>query len=519
MAGMGIIVLSLPFLNLGMSMGGIFLACTWVVHSIYLGIKNSDPFFNLKKVKLNTIALMVIGFFLLHVLGLIHTEDLNYGFKDLRIKLPLLFLPLVFTGVPAFTKKDKAIVEYLFVGACAIAAAIIIVNFSLHHRSSGNVRGAHKFISHIRFGLMAAFAIYIIYRHLFFDKKKLKLLLLLPLIILLFYLVKLQSITGVISLIIAFTVTGWIEMSRIKSLKWKWILSLVLLGVMLGSASYVYFKADQYFDIPLPSETELNSLTVEGNSYEHKLGDNQVENGNLIWYFISWGELADAWRKRSEIPFEGKDQRNQPVASTLIRYLSSKGLRKDREGMNALTDEDIAWIERGVPNLTLRLESGVNRRLQILFFEINGYLNGANPSGNSLTQRFEFWRAGKHILDSRWLIGVGTGDPPRAFKRAYFELDSPLDEEFRHRAHNQYMSSWIALGVFGLLWVLSLLILPFLISPRSRSLKYIAFLLIVSLSFLTEDTLETQVGITFFSFFYCYFLILPVQKNAESKLE
>lgn len=512
-------VLSLPFLNLGMSIGGIFLASTWLLHSIYLGIKNSDPLFNLKKVTSSSIALTIVGFFLLHIVGMIHTEDVAYGLKDIRIKLPLLFMPLVFTGAPKFSRNTKNIIEYLFIGACAIAALITIINYSLNYTTTGNVRQAHLFTSHIRFGLMAALAIYLAYRHLLFDQKKLKWILAIPLVTLLFYLLKLQSITGIISLLVVFVVTGWIEVKRMKSKKWRLALSTLLLFAMLGPLAYLFQQAKNYFDVKIPSEVELQSLTQEGNPYEHKLGDTQVENGTLIWYFISWGELADAWRQRSEIPFEGNDKANQSVASTLIRYISSKGFKKDREGVNGLSDEDIKWIERGVPNYLFVQENGGKRRLQVLFFEINGYLNGANPSGNSLTQRFEFWRAGKHILKSRWLIGVGTGDPPRAFKQAYSELESPLEEQFRHRAHNQYMSMWISLGLIGMVWLVVLLFIPIVISPRARSLKFIAFLVIVSMSFLTEDTLETQVGITFFSFFYCYFLLLPIEGKNKSALQ
>ena len=497
-----------------MSIGGFFLAGVWILQSIQLGVKFKDPLHSFKKFANHPIALLAVAFYLLHLVGMIHTEDVAYGLKDLRIKLPLLFLPIVFTGIPAFSRKERSIIEYLFIFASAAAALIIWINYELHFKPTGNVRAAHLFISHIRFGLMVALAAYLIYRHLLFDKSKTRFVLVLPLLILLIYLLRLQSITGSLSLVVVLVISGWVEVARMKHARLKWMLSAFLITMMLGAAGYVGIEAYSYFQIPHHSSEELSQLSAEGNPYEHKTGDTQVENGTLIWSFICWGELADAWRKRSDIPFEGLDKANQPVSSTLIRYVSSKGLKKDREGVNALSDEDIRWIERGVSNYKSPKRRGISRRLQVLFFEINGYLNHANPSGNSLTQRFEFWRAGKYILSDRWLIGVGTGDPPRAFERAYNEIDSPLENHVRHRAHNQYLSLWISLGVIGLIWFLSVLILPFFLCTRSRSLKYIAFITIAILSFFTEDTLETQVGITFFSFFYCYFLILELQKRS-----
>jgi O-antigen ligase len=148
--------------------------------------------------------------------------------------------------------------------------------------------------------------------------------------------------------------------------------------------------------------------------------------------------------------------------------------------------------------------------MHAIFYEVNGYLNGGNPTGNSLAQRFEFWRASRHILKDRWLIGVGTGDLPRAFNRSYQEIETLLDNEHRFRAHNQIVSIFMALGILGLVWVMFIIFGPFMWRPENAfDLRFIAFILILGLSFLAEDTLESQVGQTLFTFFYCYLLLLP----------
>ena len=43
----------------------------------------------------NKIAVVLVALFLLHLIGLAYTSDFDYAFKDLRVKLPLLILPLV----------------------------------------------------------------------------------------------------------------------------------------------------------------------------------------------------------------------------------------------------------------------------------------------------------------------------------------------------------------------------------------------------------------------------------------
>ncbi|HAH57713.1 MAG TPA: hypothetical protein DCL86_06165, partial [Bacteroidales bacterium] len=44
----------------------------------------------------NPAALVIVSFYLLHVVGLIYTTDWQYALKDLRIKLPLLALPVIY---------------------------------------------------------------------------------------------------------------------------------------------------------------------------------------------------------------------------------------------------------------------------------------------------------------------------------------------------------------------------------------------------------------------------------------
>ena len=48
----------------------------------------------------NKPALIITSLLLLHVLGLIYTTDFGYALKDLRIKLPILILPLFLATGP-----------------------------------------------------------------------------------------------------------------------------------------------------------------------------------------------------------------------------------------------------------------------------------------------------------------------------------------------------------------------------------------------------------------------------------
>jgi O-antigen ligase len=176
-------------------------------------------------------------------------------------------------------------------------------------------------------------------------------------------------------------------------------------------------------------------------------------------------------------------------------------LRKDAEGVMALSDEDIHNIEQGVANYNNWKHPGLRARLSSTLFEYGLYRKYDNPNGGSLSQRIEFTRASFYLIRQHPWFGVGTGDVPQAFSQAYDEIHSPLKEEFRFRAHNQYLAIAVAFGLMGLAFFLVVLLYPYFSSKRNRSYLFTVFLCIILLSMFPEDTLETQAGASLFAFF------------------
>jgi hypothetical protein len=120
--------------------------------------------------------------------------------------------------------------------------------------------------------------------------------------------------------------------------------------------------------------------------------------------------------------------------------------------------------------------------------------------------RLEFQRMGLHIAKEHWLVGVGTGDTQIAFDEAYDRMHSLLAERWRLRAHNEFITLFISFGVFGLLWSLFSWWWP---AYRNRAWThplFIAWGIIFLLSCLSEDTIETQMGATFFALYYALFV-------------
>jgi O-antigen ligase len=95
------------------------------------------------------------------------------------------------------------------------------------------------------------------------------------------------------------------------------------------------------------------------------------------------------------------------------------------------------------------------------------------------------------------------------FRNYYESTNSPLDEKWRRRAHNQYLTLLISFGIPGLIICLIALVAPVFVANRQRSFMTVGFLILMLLSMFNEDTLETACGAAFVAFFYTLFVFGP----------
>jgi len=92
-------------------------------------------------------------------------------------------------------------------------------------------------------------------------------------------------------------------------------------------------------------------------------------------------------------------------------------------------------------------------------------------------------------------------------------MHTKLAPDQRWRSHNQFLSIFVGFGVFGLVWFLFAIFYPPIALKRFDDFFYLVFILIALLSMMTEDTIESQMGVTFFAFFYSFFLFARREKE------
>jgi hypothetical protein len=321
------------------------------------------------------------------------------------------------------------------------------------------------------------------------------------------FLFLLQSITGIVIFLVTGMVLYLIRMNRLKDLVLRWFLFVLVVTVPLLFLSYITRSITRFYTVDKVDLSELEPYSPGGNKYYHDLSNKQIENGHYVWLYVCEKELQKEWNTRSTIDYRGKDLKGQDLRFTLIRYLASKGLRKDSLGMATLSGADITNIENVLTNYIFSEKLGLYPKIYEVIWQIDVFRKGGNPSGHSVTQRLLYLEAAAGIIRQHWLAGVGTGDILDAYHDYYRDTNSILTEKWRLRAHNQYLTFVVTFGIIGFLWIMLSFILPVFREDKWGNYFFIMFFLIGFLSMLNEDTLETHIGISFFAFFYSLFLL------------
>lgn len=502
--GIALVIASLPLSKATVGMGEVILFINWVMEG---RLKNKFLVFFKNKT-----ALILSSLFLLHLIGLTYTTDFNYAFFDLTVKLPLLALPLIISTAEPIGIKGLHRLLLLFIAAIVASTIASMINYFTMDFT--DIRAICTFISHIRLSLMICLSIFIL-MYFVFNRNVvgtqnflfLRFVFIIIACWLAFFLVILESITGLSILFITAFLLALVAAFRMKNKIYK--TAIIALMIIIPSAVILYVGNiyKEYIANNTNTNNVLRKLTALGNPYMHDTLNTEMENGNYVYWNICRNEMEKAWNKRSSYKYDGKDRKGQGLKFTLMRFLTSKGYNKDADGVSKLIDDEVHSIENGIANVNYKRNQSLRTRIYETIWEYENVKTNANPNGFSAMQRLEYWKASICIISNHLLFGVGTGDMNIAFSKQYDIMKSPLDKNHRLRSHNQFLSFSCGFGLFGLLWFLITLIYPFFIKWVRKDFLYIVFFIVVVLSMFAEDTLETQIGLTFFAFFNTFLLL------------
>ena len=504
---------AIPLSNYVMSMMLLFITANWLIEWDFKA--------KWQRLKENRSILLALLFMLVFSLGFIRADDFAVALDYWVTKLPLFMAPVLFVSSQRPKHKELNFILLCFV-LSVLYASVFSTIFYVSHEVQ-DIREISVFISHIRFSLCIDVAIVLLLYYAFKEKdwslptlvksfsdvqRSFRLLpkrkefnrsvfgvvlALASAIWLLIYLFVAQTLTGIILLLlVAVAYLLYVLFCHWKEKTYRWIAAgmlflLAVFMVFVGSVTWRYFHVDksQYLTI--------DTVTANGNPYENNM-NSMVENGSPIGMYVCEEEMERAWAVRSD-----KDISEPVEKATLVRYLNSCHLRKDSAGVMALSDGDVRNIERGIANVDYTSGFGIKRALYPIFFSIELYRCSGDVQNSTLLQRVEYMRAAWHLVQQNWGLGVGLGNHKTAVSEQLKLEGSSMCWKERIGCHNQWLTFWLMGGIAVPVFFLIMLIYPFVEQKKKITFVYVAFFIILVGSMFTEDTLETEAGLTLFS--------------------
>lgn len=449
---------------------------------------------------------LLAGIYGIYLVGMLFCNNLQVGMWELKRYLFWATLPISIALIPKVTENKiwYLLLAFVFMVTGASIHTSIKIIFSDYFQVTNVREAAH--ISHVALSIQVVFAIYILLISRILKTPVLgrlnKWFVFALCAWFVFFLGFQKSLNAWLALygsgIVFFF---WVT----KRVKYQKLIRFVFLMFAVTPFIYVGSIAYKYFDIK-EMEPNYELKTELGNPYDFRLDRFETENGQYVYWYVSSGELERAWNSVSSIKMNEKDATGYDIYDTILRYMTSKGLKKDSVGVLALSDYDIKNIQAGVANVIfVEKKYSLYPRIYQTVWELDQYYRTGNPNNQSLSQRIEFLKAARYIIH-RNFWGVGTGNYKQAFDEAFVEINSQLDPELRNNVHNQYLNYIVKFGFIGFFAIMCCLIFAIIWKKQYRNVLSVLLITIVAITSMGETTLETHVGLHFFLFFLSIFM-------------
>jgi len=132
--------------------------------------------------------------------------------------------------------------------------------------------------------------------------------------------------------------------------------------------------------------------------------------------------------------------------------------------------------------------------------------------------RFVLWDVAVDLSRQNLWLGTGTGDIRSDLKKEYERRDILKHMKRTFNPHNQYLSTLLGVGIFGMLVLLAMLVWPLILACRHRDFLGISLLVLFILNFAFESMLNRSPGILSFSFFYGWIIMHRYRKHPQKEV-
>ena len=150
-----------------------------------------------------------------------------------------------------------------------------------------------------------------------------------------------------------------------------------------------------------------------------------------------------------------------------------------------------------IPFTAIQTIPSLYQKIHYSKWDYSEYLQGRG--GNSDSERIMSLKVGMKIGNQHPILGVGAGDLKQEVKKIYNSYDM---EKFSFRKpHNQLISIYAGTGIVGLFLFLFAFFYPLFYQENYRNPLFLTLHAIIFMSFMTENTIENNFGISLYLFF------------------
>ncbi|NNF21479.1 MAG: O-antigen ligase family protein [Saprospiraceae bacterium] len=136
---------------------------------------------------------------------------------------------------------------------------------------------------------------------------------------------------------------------------------------------------------------------------------------------------------------------------------------------------------------------------------------------NPMNIRLAIWENSLEVIGDHWLLGVGPANMTEVLDSYYGKNNFVFGSLDHLNSHNQFLHSFIVLGICGFVVLLLLVFSLTRDSIKRKDLVMASLLTIFVLFSLTASTLSVNKGIMFFSFFFS--LLIYMEPRAMEVLD
>jgi O-antigen ligase len=139
--------------------------------------------------------------------------------------------------------------------------------------------------------------------------------------------------------------------------------------------------------------------------------------------------------------------------------------------------------------------------------ELKNDLTQVSVNNEILEPRVVRWELAMQLVKKAPLTGYGNGSEKGLLKQLYFDNKLFISYLNEFNAHNQYLSFLLKAGIAGLLIYLYILFFGFALAVKQKDFLFLGFMIIIAVVSVSENILDVNKGIFFYSFFMSLFVL------------